>query len=204
MVCIISPLQGTKKRAVPEQPVSPMNQTGEQMRRSIIVILGILLLFANYLWAGLEEFHPVENEELVRYFGVHSKEEGPGYDHYGSLALRLHIKKAEMPVPIGNEDLEKINNFLGDQTNRKFKTKDYNNKFIIKFNSNAPWHKDKATVTLYINDLLLRDFKKEVKTGDEFYLFFYVKGFSTYTMETVGIVTEFLTVGGMKEYGLIK
>jgi hypothetical protein len=176
------------------------------MRRTIFAIIGILAMFANYVWAGggHEEFHPVENEELVKYFGVHSKEEGPGYDHYGALELRLHIKKAEMPVALENGDFEKIDKFLGDQTNGKYTAKDYNNKFIIKFNSNAPWHKEQATVTLYINDKLLKDFKKEVKAGDEYYMFFIVRGFSTFEMTTVGIVYDFFTVAQMKETGLLK
>ena len=169
------------------------------MKRSIL--LCIIVLFNLNVYAQHEKFTPIEINDLQKYFTVHTQEEGPGIDIFGSLLLRLHISNRIEPLKIADYDKPFLESVL-KKTQSRFSVFDHNYKYYFEFPSNAKWKKDKAVLSIFINDGLMADYNKEINQNDEFWIFFIINEYNTYKMEGYGRVVDFLNKDGMKSVGL--
>ena len=165
-----------------------------------LTFLLLLSCVPSIVFAAVKDFTAIELSDLEKTFKAH-EDEGPGMDYYKTMELRLHLPKAEMPLATDANDQTILKSMLGP--NARYKPIQYGHKFVIHFPSNANWAKE-ATLTFYINDELYADFLAEVAPGDEFYLFFQISEFNTFSMSGKTVVADFLNVQGMKSQGLLK
>jgi len=158
--------------------------------------------FSGLLFAQHKDFKPIEIKDLQKYFCVHSADEGPGTDYFGLLQLRLHVLKRVEPTFITKYDRD----FLGPVlkvTNSRYPVLKFKCKYYFEFPSNAEWNKNKAKLTLFINDDLLSTYNSEIKQDDEFWIFFLITEYNTFDMEGYGRVVDFLDKATMIRKGLL-
>ena len=156
------------------------------------IVLATILLVVNIgLFAQHEQFTPIESADFIKYFTVHSPDEGPGTDYFGTLLLRLHLKNRVEPFAVNENDSKQIPLVL-KQTGSRFGIKDHNYKFTFSFPSNATWKKGNANLTLFVNNELIKSYNQEINKEDEVWIFFIISSFNTFEMEGFGRVVDFL------------
>ena len=169
--------------------------------KKLIVIIAVLF-FAINVFAQHEQFIPIEQNDLQKFFSVHTEEEGPGTDYFDSLLLRLHVKKRIEPLFITKYDSKILESVL-KKTQSRFSVLDFKYKYYFEFPSNAEWKEDKAVLSLFINDSLSKSYNNEIQKNDEFWIFFIITEYNTFTMEGYGRVVDFLSKEAMIKKGLL-
>ena len=167
-----------------------------------VLLVTIILFESICLFAQHEKYKPIETDDLQKYFSVHDSEEGPGVDYFGILPLRLHLANRVEPLPLAKLDKEILPSIL-QATSSRFGVNYHNNKFYFEFPSNAPWEKENAALTLFINDGLISDYNKEIAGQDEVWLFFIITSYDTFKMEGYGRIVDFLNRESMQKKNLL-